>query len=50
MELLIVVLVILWLLGFFGPTRIPAIPKTGNLVHVLLVVAVILIIVRLISH
>jgi Family of unknown function (DUF5670) len=47
LELLIVVLVVLWLLGYFGPTRIPRIPQTGGLVHVLLVIILILIIVRL---
>ena len=46
-ELLIVVLIVLWLLGYFGPARIPAIPKTGNLIHILLVIILILIVVRL---
>ena len=49
LELIIVVLVILWLLGYFGPARIPRIPKTGNLIHVLLFIALILIIVRLLD-
>ena len=47
-ELLIVVLLVLWLLGAFGPARFPAIPKTGNLVHILLVIILVLIILRLI--
>jgi hypothetical protein len=47
LEMLIVVLVVLWLLGYFGPAHIPAIPRGGNLVHVLLVIVLILIIVRL---
>jgi len=47
-DLLIVVLIVLWLLGFFGPARIPAIPKTGNLVHLLLVIILILIVIRLV--
>jgi hypothetical protein len=46
-ELLIVVLIVLWLLGFFGPAHIPAIPRTGNLVHLLLIIILILIVVRL---
>jgi len=46
LEILIVVLVVLWLLGYFGPARFPAIPR-GNAVHVLLVIVLILIIVRL---
>jgi hypothetical protein len=49
LELLIVVLIVLWLLGYFGPARIPAIPKTGNLVHVLLIIIVILILIRLLG-
>ena len=47
LETLIVVLLVLWLLGFFGPARIPAIPKSGNTVHLLLVIILILIVVRL---
>ena len=49
LELVIVVLIVLWLLGYFGPARIPAIPKTGNLIHLLLVIILILIVVRLLS-
>jgi len=49
LELLIVVLIVLWLLGYFGPARIPAIPKTGNLIHILLVIILILIVVRLLG-
>jgi hypothetical protein len=47
LELLIVVLIVLWLLGYFGPARIPAIPRTGNLVHLLLVIILILVVIRL---
>lgn len=47
LELLIVVLVLMWLLGYFGPARIPTIPRSGNLIHVLLVIILILIIFRL---
>ena len=47
LELLIVVLVVLWLLGYFGPARIPGIPRTGNLIHLLLVIILILIVIRL---
>ena len=50
LELLIVVLVVLWLLGYFGPAVIPRIPRTGNFLHVLLVVVVILIIVRRVTQ
>ena len=47
LELLIVVLIILWLLGYFGPARIPTIPRSGNLIHVLLVIVLVLILIRL---
>ena len=47
LELIIVVLIVLWLLGYFGPARLPAIPRSGNLVHVLLVIVLILILFRL---
>jgi uncharacterized protein DUF5670 len=47
LETAIVVLLILWLLGFFGRSRL-RIPRggSGNLVHVLLVIILILIVVR----
>jgi uncharacterized protein DUF5670 len=41
---IVVILLILWLLGAFGGNIIPSIPKTGNWVHTLLVLAVILIV------
>ena len=44
---IIVILVVLWLLGFFGSNISSRIPKTGNLIHTLLVIAVILIILKL---
>jgi len=46
---IIVILIVLWLLGFLGPRASSRIPKTGNLVHVLLVIAVILIILTLLG-
>jgi protein-S-isoprenylcysteine O-methyltransferase Ste14 len=46
---IIVILVVLWLLGFFGPRFSSAIPKTGNLVHTLIVIAVILLILHLLG-
>jgi uncharacterized protein DUF5670 len=49
LELLIVVLLVLWLLGHFGPRRIPRIPHTGKLIHILLVIILILVIVRLLE-
>jgi hypothetical protein len=40
---IIVILVILWLLGFFGRNISPRFPHTGNWIHTLIVIAVILI-------
>jgi Family of unknown function (DUF5670) len=48
-ELLIVILVILWLLGYFGRGRISAPGMSGNWVHILLVLVVILVILRLLG-
>ena len=47
--IIVVVLVVLWLLGSFGPRFSSSIPKTGNLVHTLLVIAVILIVLKLLG-
>ena len=41
---IIVILVVLWLLGFFGRNISPKFPRTGNWIHILIVIAVILII------
>jgi uncharacterized protein DUF5670 len=50
LEILIVVLVVLWLLGYFGRRRIPRLRGGNqNLVHVLLVIVLVLIIVRLVG-
>lgn len=42
MWTIIIILLILWLLGAFGGSISPRIPKTGNWIHVLLVIVVIL--------
>ena len=44
---LIVILVILWLLGYFGRGRISAPALSGNWIHTLLVIVVILVVLRL---
>lgn len=49
MWTIIIILVILWLLGFLGGNISPSFPKTGNWIHTLLVIAVILIILRLLG-
>lgn len=47
--IIIVVLIVLWLLGFFGPVVIPTLPHFGPWVHILIVIAVILIILNLLD-
>ena len=44
---IIIILLILWLLGFFGRNISPSFPQTGGWIHTLLVIAVILIILTL---
>ncbi len=46
---IVVVLVILWLLGFMGSNISSSFPKTGNWVHILIVIAVILVILNLLG-
>ena len=46
---IIVILIVLWLLGYFGPNLFSSFPRTGNVVHTLLVIAVILIVLRLLG-
>jgi hypothetical protein len=48
LETLIVILLILWLLGFFGPRVSRGIPRTGGLIHIILVIVLILVIIRLV--
>jgi hypothetical protein len=45
--IIVIVLVILWALGFFGRNISPSFPKTGSWIHTLLVIAIILIILSL---
>jgi len=49
LELIIVILIVLWLLGYFGPARFPRIRRTGNAIHILLVIILVLILVRLLG-
>ena len=46
---IVVILVILWLLGFLGGSISPSFPKTGSWIHTLLVIAVILIVLNLLG-
>lgn len=44
---IVVILLILWLLGFLGPRMSSSFPKMGNIVHVLIVIAIILVLLKL---
>jgi hypothetical protein len=46
---IIVILIVLWLLGYFGPNISSGFPKLGNVVHALLVIALILIVLRVLG-
>jgi hypothetical protein len=46
---IIVILIVLWLLGYFGPNVFSGFPRAGNIVHSLLVIAVLLIILNLLG-
>ena len=46
---IIVILIILWLLGFLGGNISPRFPKTGNWIHTLLVIALILIVLNVLG-
>ncbi len=50
LETIIIVLIVLWLLGFFGPSVFSRIPRSGNLIHILLVIVIILVIVKLLGR
>jgi Family of unknown function (DUF5670) len=47
LEAAIVVLLVLWLLGFFGRARMPRLRRGGNAIHILLVIILVLIVIRL---
>jgi hypothetical protein len=46
---IIVVLFVLWVLGFFGSRVSTRVPQTGNFIHTLLVIAAILIVLRVLG-
>lgn len=46
---IIVILIVLWLLGFLGRGISPRFPQTGGWIHILIVIAVILIILNLLG-
>ncbi len=45
----VVVLLVLWALGFFGRNISPSFPKTGSWIHVLIVIVVILVVLQLLG-
>ena len=47
--IIIIVLVVLWLLGFFGRNISPKLPRTGSWIHTLIVIAIILVILNLLG-
>ena len=49
LNTIIVILIVLWLLGYFGPTLFSGFPRSGNFIHTLLVIVVILVILRLLG-
>jgi hypothetical protein len=49
MWTIIVILIVLWLFGFFGRSISPRFPRTGSWIHTLLVIAAILIVLDLLG-
>jgi hypothetical protein len=47
--IIIVVLLVLWLLGFFGRNISPRFPRTGGWIHTLIVIALILVVLHLVG-
>jgi hypothetical protein len=46
---IIIILLVLWLLGFLGPRISSRFPNGGNLVHILIVIVIILVILNLLG-
>lgn len=46
---IIIILVILWLLGFLGGNISPRFPRTGSWIHALIVIVIILVILNLLG-
>jgi len=46
---IVIILLVLWLLGFLGPRISSSFPKTGNAVHTLIVIAIILVVLNLLG-
>lgn len=46
---IIIILIILWLFGFFGRNVSARLPRTGNWIHTLVVIAVILVVLHVVG-
>ncbi len=46
---IVVILLILWVLGFFGRNISPSFPQTGSWIHTLLVIAIILVVLNVLG-
>ena len=46
---IVIILLILWLLGAFGGSVFSGFPKTGNWIHILIVIVIILVLLNLIG-
>lgn len=46
---IVVILVVLWLFGYFGRNISPRFPKTGSWIHTLIVIALILVVLQLLG-
>jgi hypothetical protein len=49
MWTIIAILLILWLLGFFGRNISPRFPRTGNWIHTLVVIALVLVVLQVLG-
>jgi hypothetical protein len=46
---IILILLVLWLVGYFGPTVYSSFPRSGNFIHTLLVIVLVLVILRILG-
>jgi hypothetical protein len=46
---IIIILLVLWLVGYFGPNVFAGFPRSGKPLHILLVIVAILVILRLLG-
>lgn len=46
---IIIILLVLWLLGFLGSSISPSFPRSGNWIHTLVVIALILVVLNLLG-